>query len=53
MYSIVVLGLIMLLDGFGVDIPSWISPVITFCIIGYFYWKSHRHIRDTAFLSER
>lgn len=40
MYSILVLGLIMLLDSFGLHIPSWLSPVATFVIVGYFFWKS-------------
>ncbi len=48
MYSIVILGCVMLLDAFGIEIPSFLSPVITFVIIGYFYWRSHRHIRDNA-----
>jgi uncharacterized protein len=40
MYSIFFLGSIMLLDSFGVSIPSIISPLITFIIIGYFFFKS-------------
>lgn len=40
MYSIGALGLIMLADGFGVHIPTLVSPVATFVIIGYFFWKS-------------
>ena len=40
MYSILFLGLIMLLDSFGYRIPSYISPVITFLTIGYFFLKS-------------
>ncbi len=40
MYSILFLGGIMVLDAFGFHIPSWVSPVITFTIVGYFYWKS-------------
>ena len=30
MYSILFLGGIMILDGFGFHIPHWVSPVITF-----------------------
>lgn len=37
MYSIFVLGIIMMADAFGVHIPSYVSPVITFFIIGYFF----------------
>jgi hypothetical protein len=40
MYSILILGVIMLLDSFGFDIPQWLSPVSTFVIVGYFFWKS-------------
>ena len=43
MYSIFVLGIIMMLDSFGVEIPSYISPVITFIIIGFFIIKSVKH----------
>lgn len=40
MYSVVVLGVIMLLDAFGVHVPQWVSPVATFIVIGYFFMKS-------------
>ena len=40
MYSILFLGLIMLLDSFGYHIPEWLSPVITFVVVGYFFLKS-------------
>ncbi len=42
MYSILVLGIIMLLDAFGAHIPEWLSPVATFIVIGFFFWKSQR-----------
>ena len=42
MYSIFVLGIIMVADGFGVHIPAFVSPVVTFIIIGYFFWKSNK-----------
>lgn len=48
MYSILFLGGIMILDSFGVEIPSWVSPVITFTVIGYFFYKSKVHIRLNA-----
>lgn len=44
MYSILVLGMIMLLDSFGMHIPHMISPIATFAIVGYFFLKSHFHI---------
>lgn len=40
MYSILALGIVMMLDAFGVHVPSWVSPLATFVIVGYFGWKS-------------
>jgi len=40
MYSIGFLGTVMMLEGFGAHIPSWVSPVVTMLVIGYFFWKS-------------
>ncbi len=40
MYSILVLGIIMLLESFGLNIPSWVSPVITAFLVSYFFFKS-------------
>ncbi len=40
MYSILVLGMIMLADSFGFGIPAWFSPIITFIIVGYFLYRS-------------
>jgi uncharacterized protein len=42
MYSILVLGTVMILDSFGAPIPEWISPIATFLIVGYFFLKSKR-----------
>lgn len=42
MYSIFFLGMIMILDSFGYQIKEWVSPVITFCVIGYFFYKSRQ-----------
>jgi hypothetical protein len=44
MYSILILGLVMLLDSFGCHIPQWVSPTVTFGTIGFFYWKSRQHL---------
>jgi hypothetical protein len=44
MYSICFLGIIMILDSFGVHIPFWVSPVITFGVVGFFMLKSMREI---------
>lgn len=45
MYSVLVLGLIMILDSFGLHIPTWLSPVSTFAIVGYFFWKSANELK--------
>jgi hypothetical protein len=44
MYSILVLGIIMILHSFGFKIPEYLSPLATFVIIGFFFWKSRVHI---------
>jgi len=48
MYSIFFLGIIMILDSFGVHIPFWVSPAITFGIVGFFYVKSVKAIPKAA-----
>jgi len=46
MYSIFFLGIIMVLDSFGVHIPPYVSPIITFGTVGYFLYKSQIKIKD-------
>jgi hypothetical protein len=48
MYSILFLGIIMVLDSFSFHIPGWVSPLITFGVVGFFFFKS---VRDVAPLS--
>jgi hypothetical protein len=43
MYSILLLGVIMLADAFGHHVPEWVSPVVTFAVISYFFCKSRWH----------
>ena len=45
MYSILVLGCVMLAHAFDYHVPEWLSPVATFFIVGYFFWLSRRRIR--------
>lgn len=40
MYSILMLGIIMVLHSFGFQIPEYVSPLMTFIIVGFFFWKS-------------
>lgn len=44
MYSLLFLGCVMLADGFGIHVPQYVSPVITFIVIGYFFGKSKKLI---------
>lgn len=46
MYSILFLGIIMVIDSFGFEIPYWVSPVITLGAVGYFFWKSHISLKQ-------
>jgi hypothetical protein len=47
MYSILILGIIMIGDAFGAHIPEWLSPVATFVIVGYFFWKSKQALKKS------
>lgn len=40
MYSVFFLGTIMLSNGFGYTIPTWISPIVTVLIVAFFFQKS-------------
>ena len=40
MYSIFGLGSVMCAEGFGIELPSWLTPLITFAIVGHFFRKS-------------
>lgn len=45
MYSILALGVIMISEGYGLHLPSLISPVVTFIILGYFFYRSHLELK--------
>jgi len=51
MYSILILGLIMLSDAFGLKLPNWVSPVATFLVVGFFFGKSVFERRQKRMLS--
>lgn len=44
MYSILVLGIVMILHSFGFHIPEYVSPLSTIIIIGFFFWKSTKSL---------
>lgn len=46
MYAIFFLGAIMLLEAFDFHIPSWVAPIITFLVIGYFFIRSKRILAE-------
>ena len=45
MYSIGVLGCIMLTESFQVHLSSWVSPAVTMVIVGVFFWLSVDELR--------
>lgn len=40
MYSILALGSVMVCEGFGLHLPEWLSPLATFAIVGFAFWRS-------------
>ncbi|MEW6749096.1 MAG: DUF475 domain-containing protein [Candidatus Micrarchaeota archaeon] len=46
MYSILALGAIMIADSFGMHIPAWLSPIITFAVVGFFFLKSKDRLKN-------
>jgi hypothetical protein len=42
MYSVAFLGSVMIANAFGVHLPTWLSPVATMLILGYFFYKSKK-----------
>lgn len=45
MYSLFLIGLIMLMEGFGYDIPAWMPPLVTFAVVGYFFYLSELNLK--------
>src|SRR3990167_697613 len=44
MYSILFLGVVMILNSFGFHIPEWFTPIVTAVVIGYFFIKSRSEL---------
>ena len=42
MYSILGLGAVMVAEAFGAELPEWLTPLLTFAIVGWFFVKSLR-----------
>ncbi|HZD43732.1 MAG TPA: DUF475 domain-containing protein [Methanomicrobiales archaeon] len=52
MYSILFLGGIMVFDAFGFDIPPYLSPIVTFGVVGYFLFKSLQFAKFQSYKEE-
>jgi hypothetical protein len=48
MYSILVLGIVMIMHSFGAHIPEYLSPLLTIVIIGFFFWKSKIELQASS-----
>lgn len=46
MYSVVVLGSIMMAEAFGHEVSSWIAPTATIIIVGFFLYKSIKYNKN-------
>ena len=44
MYSVLILGAVMMCDGFGIHVPELASPVSTFLVVGFFLVRSLRAV---------
>jgi len=50
MYSVFFLGFVMILHAFHVPVPEWVSPLVTFLAVAYFFFKSRDHLRRKGML---
>lgn len=46
--SIGFLGLFMLVESFGVELPAYIPTIVTFLVVGYAFYKSRKMLVTTA-----
>lgn len=49
MYSILVLGMIMISEVYGLHVPPIVTPIATFFIVAYFYFKSRAELNKPLF----
>ncbi len=49
MYSILVLGIVMLLQSFGYEVAEWVSPIATFAAVGFFFYRSKQEIEKKQY----
>jgi len=50
MYSIGLLGIVMVGESLSVDLPKWLPTLITFAVVGLFLWLSKRALREEGAL---
>ncbi|MDO0823902.1 hypothetical protein M8H41_13705 [Desulfosporosinus nitroreducens] len=48
LYSILYLSLVMILEGFNIEVPTMLSPIVTMMIIAFFLLKSVAHAKKLA-----
>lgn len=48
MYSIFFLSVVMILEGFHVEVPEFVTPIVTLLVIGFFFFKSKAHAAQKA-----
>ena len=46
MYSILCLGVVMILEGFKIEIPEYVTPTVTILIILFFFFKSKVYAKN-------
>jgi len=51
MYSVGFLGLIMIFESFGLHIYSWVPPLVTFLVVGLFFYLSKKELQIQHVLS--
>lgn len=52
MYSIGALGIIMLGESLGFSAASWLPPLITFIVVGIFFWLSKKELEMKKVIGE-
>jgi len=48
MYSVLFLGLFMVLESFGLHLPVWVSPISTVSVVMFFFLKSRKELPKTS-----
>lgn len=52
MYSIGMLGSLMILESFGKHYPFWLAPLNTFALLGLFLYLSYKELKEAEKLKE-